>query len=200
MEIVLARHGRPKLGQRSWATPRQLADWIRAYDEGGVFVEEVPPHIRAKVVQSGWIVSSPLLRCMQSAQALAPLRKICSVEVLREAGLPHALWGFPRLPLSVWTPLFRVAWFCGYSANSESLGLARDRAGIAATRLIELAREHQTVFVMGHGIMTALIAKQLTLKGWVGPKRPVHGYWQFSVYNCPGASRTQGLEQAEARR
>jgi len=188
MEIVLARHGRPQLGQCSWITARQLSDWIRAYDAGGVFVEEVPMQIRAKAVQSGWIVSSPLLRCVQSAQALAPLQKICSEEIFREAGLPHALWGFPRLPVSVWTLVFRVAWFCGYSANSESPVMARGRAGIAATRLIELAREHQSVFVMGHGIMTALIAKQLTHKGWVGPMQPAHGYWQYSVYRNPGLS------------
>jgi len=102
--------------------------------------------------------------------------------VFREAGLPHATWNFPRLPPSVWTLLFRVAWFLGYSANSESLSLAKNRAQSAATKLIELAEEHQSVFVMGHVIMTALIAKELVLKGWVGPKRPAHGYWQFTVY------------------
>lgn len=182
MEIVLARHGRPKLNQRSWIAPRQLADWIRAYDDGGVFVEEVPPRIRTKAEQSGWIVSSPLLRCVQSAEALAPSQTIDSDEVFREAGLPHAPWGFPRLPPSVWTVLFRAAWFCGYAANSESLVVARRRARSAATRLIELSGRHQSVFLVGHGIMTALIAKQLTLMGWVGPKRPAHGYWQFSVY------------------
>jgi hypothetical protein len=42
MEIILARHGRPKLCQERWITPLQLADWMRAYDAGEVFVEEVP--------------------------------------------------------------------------------------------------------------------------------------------------------------
>jgi broad specificity phosphatase PhoE len=182
MEIVLARHGRPKLDHKRWITPLELGDWIRAYDEGGVLVEEVPQQIRAKAAQSSWIVSSPLLRCVQSAEALASLQNINPEELLREAGLPHALWGFPRLPPSVWTVLFRAAWFLGYSANAESLGLAKNRARSAARRLIELAQEHQSVFVMGHGIMTALIARELTRSGWAGPKRPAHGYWQFSVY------------------
>jgi broad specificity phosphatase PhoE len=182
MEIVLARHGRPKLKQWSWITPRKLADWIRAYDEAGVFVENIPESSREKAIRSGWIVSSPLLRCLQSAKALAPLQTINSEEVCREAGLPHAMWGFPWLPPSVWIVLFRAAWFCGYSANSESLGLTKSRAQSAATKLIELARAHQSVFVMGHGIMTALTAKELVMQGWVGPRRPAHGYWQFSVY------------------
>jgi broad specificity phosphatase PhoE len=182
MEIVLARHGRPKFKQRTWVTPRQISDWIRAYDEGGVLVEEVPRQIRAKAAQCGWIVSSPLPRCVQSAAALVPLQKIDPEDVFREAGLPHSMLRFPRLSVSLWTVLFRAAWFCGYSANSESLHLAKSRAHSAAIRLIELAEVHQSVFVMGHGIMTALIAKELTLKGWVGPKRPAHAYWQFSVY------------------
>lgn len=182
MEIVLARHGRPKFSQRSWISPRQLAEWIGAYDAGGVFIEEIPAQIRTKVEQSGWLVSSPLPRCAQSAGALAPRQMIISEEVFREAGLPHASWGFPRLPPSVWTALFRIAWFLGYSAHSESLATAQVRARCAANKLIELAREHQSVFVMGHGIMTRLIAKELVLRDWDGPSRPAHGYWQFSVY------------------
>jgi len=182
MEIVLARHGRPKLDQRSWISPRQFADWIVAYDAGGVFIEEIPAQIREKVEQSGWIVSSPLPRCAQSAEAPAPLQKISSEEGFREAGLPHASWGFPRLPPPVWAASFRVAWFLGYSANSESVVVARSRARSAATRLIDLAQEHQSVFVMGHGIMNTLIGKELIRQGWKGPSRPAHGYWQFSIY------------------
>jgi broad specificity phosphatase PhoE len=182
MEIVLARHGRPKLRQWSWITPGQFAEWIRAYDQAGIFVEEVPPHIRAKAVQSPWIVSSPLPRCEQSAQALAPLRQIDKEELFREAGLPHAFWRFPRLPSSVWTVIFRAAWFCGYSTNSESLVMARNRARSAALRLIDLAREHQSVFLVGHGIINTLIAKELIRQGWMGPSRPAHRHWRFSVY------------------
>lgn len=182
VEIALARHGRPKLKQWSWVTPRQLASWIRAYDEGGVFVEEVTQQTGARAALSGWIISSPLPRCAQSVQALAPLRKIELEEVFCEAGLPYALWGFPWLPVAVWVLLFRAAWFLGYSAHSESRLVARGRARTAANKLINLAQEHQSVFVMGHGIMGALVANELVEKGWVGPKRPAHGYWQFSVY------------------
>jgi broad specificity phosphatase PhoE len=182
MEIVLARHGRPKLGQKRWIAPRQLADWIRAYDEGGVIVEQVPGGIGATALLCGCIVTSPLPRCVQSAQALAPMRAIRTEEMLREAGLPHGLWRFPRLPVAMWVVVFRAAWFCGYSSNSESLRSARSRARSAAKKLVELAQEQQSVFAMGHGIMTALIAKELILQGWEGPKRPAHAHWQLSAY------------------
>ena len=182
MEIVLARHGRPGLDQGSWITPHEVAEWVRAYNESGVVLGDPPRDVCAKAGGCGAILSSPLTRCVESARALAPSRDIVTQEALREAGLPYPSWGFPRLPPSVWIVLFRLAWFLGYSGNSESVAMAKSRARGAATRLIEIAGEHQSVFVMGHGIMTALIVKQLIEMGWVGPKRPAHGYWQFSVY------------------
>jgi broad specificity phosphatase PhoE len=182
MEIVLARHGRPKIDQWTWMAPCRLADWLRAYDEADVSVDDVPQLVSARAVESRCIIASPLLRCAQSARALAPTRDISTEEIFREVGLPHALWGFPRLPLSVWTVIFRVAWFCGYSANAESFSTATNRARCAAGRLIDLAHEHKSVFVMGHAVMTALIAKQLVQAGWTGPKRPTHRYWQYCVY------------------
>jgi broad specificity phosphatase PhoE len=182
MKIVLARHGKPKLDQRSWITPRELPDWLRGYNDSEVFADGVPSVTATVAAESAIIVSSPLLRCVQSALLLAPSREITTEKLFHEAGIPYALWAFPRLPLAVWAVLFRTAWFWGYSSNSESLALAKIRAHHAAERLIELAKLHESVFVMGHGIFTALMAKQLVERGWIGPKRPAHRYWQYSVY------------------
>lgn len=165
--------------------PRQIANWLRAYDAAEISAEEFPQHAATRAVTSRCIIASPLPRCVQSAYALAPTRDIGIEDVFREAELPHAMWKFPHLPLSVWTVLFRVAWFCGYSANSESHSTATNRAQRAAERLIDLAREHKSVFLMGHAVMTALIARQLVRAGWVGPKRPTHRYWQYCVYRPP---------------
>jgi broad specificity phosphatase PhoE len=182
MQIILARHGKPRLHQQSWVAPRQLAEWIRAYNDAGITVEEAPVGIRDEAAKSRFIVSSPQRRCVESMRAIAPHGDIVIQDLFREAGLPHSQWSFPSLPLPLWTALLRGAWFLGYSANSESLAAAQDRARSAAAWLAELAREHQSVFVMGHGIMTALVSKELTRRGWLGPKHPAHGYWQFSVY------------------
>jgi broad specificity phosphatase PhoE len=182
MEIILARHGEPALRQRSWIAPRQIAGWIQAYNHAGIVDEDAPLKVCAKAAQSRVIVSSPWPRCLESARAVAPRRDIFSEDTLREAELPYSSWVFPRLPLTVWTVLFRLGWFCGYSTNSEPFAAARGRARSAAARLIEFAREHQAVFVIGHGVMNAMIARDLQRQGWIGPKRTAHGYWQFSVY------------------
>lgn len=67
----------------------------------------------------------------------------------------------------------------------ESVSQAEKRAHGAAMRLVLLAQENRSVFLVEHGIMTMLIAKHLLAMGWSGPKRPVMGYWQFAVYHGP---------------
>lgn len=182
MEIVLARHGRPKVNHDKWIAPREIADWIRDYDEGGIVVEEVPAGSRAKAEDCGLIVSSPLARCLQSAKVLVASREISTEDAFLEAGLPYIRWRSPLLPASVWSVIFRIAWFSGFSGNSESRAAAEARSRTAASRLVDLARAHGSVFLVGHGIMNAFIGKELIRQGWVGPKRSSHRYWQFGVY------------------
>jgi hypothetical protein len=53
------------------------------------------------------------------------------------------------------------------------------------SRLFELAQQHDTVFVAGHGFMTMLVAKELLRRGWSGPNRPANKYWRYCVYRYP---------------
>ena len=99
--------------------------------------------------------------------------------------MPHCSWKLPVLPVRFWLVIFRIAWFCGYSRNTESSSEAAMRANVAADRLIDMARVHDSVFVVGHGIMTTLIARRLLRAGWCGPKRPVNTYWGYLVYRSP---------------
>jgi broad specificity phosphatase PhoE len=185
MEIVLARHGKPNLRHWVWITPRQMKEWIEIYNRAEILSEEIPSDTLRQASVSGVIVSSTMLRCIESARALDVEKSPLIEEVFCEADLPHGHWNMPKLPLSVWGVLFRLAWFCGYSSNAESLLQAEARALCAAKRLVALARENGSVFLVGHGIMTMLIAKQLLAMGWSGPKRPANQYWQFSVYHAP---------------
>jgi broad specificity phosphatase PhoE len=185
MEIILARHGKPNLQQLAWITPRQMKDWILLYDQADLLVGEVPPATLKNATESGVIVCSTLRRCVQSAEQLTRNRAFTAEEVFCEADLPHPDWHFPRLPFWLWNAVFRLAWFCGFSANAEPRAQAAARARNAAERLIELARENGSVFLVGHGIMTMLIAGQLLTLGWTGPKRPANKYWQFSVFHAP---------------
>ncbi len=182
MEIILARHGKPNVQHRVWMSPLQMKDWIKLYNQADLVEEEIPSATLKKAAESGVIVCSTLRRCEQSAQQLSPNRAMPAEGVFCEVDLPHLHWHFPSLPLWVWSAVFRLAWFCGFSANAETLAQATARARIAAVRLIDLARKNGSVFLVGHGIMTMLIARQLLTLGWAGPKCPVNKYWRFSVY------------------
>jgi broad specificity phosphatase PhoE len=178
--IVLARHGRPDFQRGKWIAPRELPDWIARYDGAGIVDE--PPDEAVRHAASALIVSSPTLRAMESARRLAQGRGIVTCELFREADLPHSLWRWPKLPPALWVALFRLAWFCGFDSRAETASMAAQRAGEGAEKLISLAQEAEAVFLVGHGVMNSLIAKQLLTRGARGPRLTHSRYWDCSIY------------------
>jgi broad specificity phosphatase PhoE len=61
-----------------------------------------------------------------------------------------------------------VAWHIGWSQGAESVREARKRAQRAAERLVELAREHRSVMLIGHGQLNRMITRALRRMGWHG--------------------------------
>jgi broad specificity phosphatase PhoE len=183
MRIILARHGKPHLyGSRSFV-PCEMKSWIETYNDADVILEGIPAKTLEAAHASGIVVASTLRRSKQSAQVLCDGETPLSELLFCEAGLPFAHWHFPKLPAPVWAVIFRLAWFLGYSTNAESFETANARARGAAERLINLAKENRSVFLVGHGIINSLITKHLLTLGWVGPAHPARGYWQFSTYH-----------------
>jgi hypothetical protein len=60
--------------------------------------------------------------------------------------------------------------------------MAAKRAGEAAEKLISLAQEAEAVFLVGHGVMNSLIAKQLLARGARGSRLTRSRYWDCSIY------------------
>lgn len=184
MEIVLARHGRPDLHLPPWAwmTPRQTQSIIAAYAQAGILLDK-PPVVTLNTARAcSVVVSSNLPRSLHSARALSQDRPFLSDALFDDPDPPSWTWRFPKLPLLVWGLIFRLAWFCGFPANTESLSAASARAARAARRLIELARDRGSVFLIGHAMMNLLIAKHLTAAGWSGRIRLLPHHWEFGVY------------------
>lgn len=185
MQITLARHGRPDLQLDSWIAPMAMPEWLQHYDQAGIVAEEVPPATLRLAAEARLLVSSPLPRCVQSAERLAQGRAFLSEALFCEAELPYPHWLYPKLPPLAWDALFRLAWFYGLTALARPRLETTLRAREAAQRLVELAREHDSVFLVGHGLMILLIARELLAIGWRGPRRPISGYWQCSLYRAP---------------
>jgi broad specificity phosphatase PhoE len=76
-----------------------------------------------------------------------------------------------------------MAWYCGWSDGAESVHDARRRARRAAERLAELAREHRSVMLVGHGETNRLISRALRRMGWDGTGSG-RAYWSVGELRC----------------
>jgi broad specificity phosphatase PhoE len=189
MQIILLRHGEPDLATWEKIPASQMPAWIAAYNDSGVKPDTgfVRDHLFAKF-QSTFTVCSPLQRSIASAQLLF-LDKPDLVDALFvEADLPVFKIPLIRLAPQVWGVLFRVFWFFGLSANGEGNALFKQRVGLAAESLVQLAHQHESVLLVGHGILNRFLAKELLAKGWVGEAAPngkvywSYRYWEYSVF------------------
>ncbi len=182
MKIVLLRHGRTSLPPWPWIPACELGRWIDAYNASGTRDNAPPAAARGAADQCTLIVTSDLLRSVESGRVLGSRTPMISNGLFREAGLPYGSAVFIRMPPSVWAVLFRFLWSFGFKTNGESLQAFRERAQSAAMLLISLARKHDSVLLVGHGLVNSYIARELLSAGWHGPGRTKIRHWGFTEY------------------
>jgi len=182
MRIILLRHGKTSLQPWPWIKAGELGHWIDAYNAAGI--REIAPTAAAMAItrQCKVIVSSDLLRSMESGRALGSGKPIISDGMFREAGLPYSAVTFLKMPPYVWAVTFRVAWALGFKENGESIYTFRERIRNAADRLISLAHKHDSVLLVGHGLINRYLARELLSSGWQGPGKTKIRHWGHTTY------------------
>jgi broad specificity phosphatase PhoE len=181
LQIFLVRHGRPVCDERSWIRGRDYPAWVRDYDAAPLDLAVRPPgELVSHAANAGFVVTSSIRRARASAALLAPARHIPAEPLFDEAAMPHDIGLSLALSPAVWGFWSRVAWFSGRSRGGESLGQALARARAATQRLAELAQEHGSVMLVGHGMMNALIRHQLRRAGW-STSALRSSYWSVMV-------------------
>jgi len=184
MKIIIFRHGKVDYPPITMLSACELVEWAHAYNTNQLDKESQPTEKAKQVAVSvNAVVCSELPRSIESAQVLGVNEITYSNSLFNEAGLPIAGWNFPKLSVRIWAIFFRLAWLMGYSNNSETKKDAKQRASLAAKKLIELAESHKSVAFIGHGIMNRFIADELRYLGWVGPKSPAKNYWEYGVFS-----------------
>lgn len=184
MQIVLMRHGKPKIDTHLRLSAAEFGIWVEKYNTAGIDTDYPPP--RQAIDQAGlcrFAVCSNLARSQESAVALGVERIGIESPMFREMDMPHAAWRFPRFSLSAWSVFFRLAWAFGYSGHGESFKAAKDRARRCAEHLANLSSTHGTVLFVGHGSLNWFIAKYLKRMGWLCSEKPPRRYWEFSVFS-----------------
>lgn len=185
MEISLVRHGKSKHVHNKIMTCNEFNEWVRKYDDSGIFEEKsYPLDTLNKVSTANIVITSDLKRSIDSAKFLNPTVKIISSSLFRETELPipsKSLWGVKLKP-KFWAVALRCLWFTGYSDGCESLSSAQQRASIAATELVEYAQKHKSVAFVRHGFINRLIAKELQNMGWKGKRETDSKHWGCTTY------------------
>lgn len=182
MKIILLRHGKPSFELSGCVRADEVGQISHQYDLSGIC--DLPSEqIKQQASACNAVVCSPLPRSITSAEALG-LGAVCRSDVLfREAEMPHFKTGSLVLPVMVWIALLRGLSVFGFSRNGESLSMVRQRADAAAVVLIGLAQCHESVVLVGHGMINHFIAKALLVCGWSEASKSGHGYWGCGAYH-----------------
>ncbi|HET6437798.1 MAG TPA: histidine phosphatase family protein [Anaeromyxobacter sp.] len=186
MEIVLVRHGRVAFDRRARVHQPDLAARLAQFREAGIVQGTIPPpKVRRLAERVAHLTSSDLPRAVESARALARSQPVPADALFREADVP------PDLPLplplrfSTWVALGRLAWLLGYTSQCESGRQVRERARRAALRLAQLASQHGSVMLVGHGYFNILLARELRRLGFQGPRLGPRRNWSAARFCKP---------------
>ena len=123
MEIALLRHGKPAGISNVSVSASQFGHWIASYNSAGVAESSVPPQASLEYARTcGVVITSNLLRSVQSGEFLHVKNYQAPDNLFAEAGMPYATWVTLKLPPKYWAVLFRVLWYLGYSKTQRVMG------------------------------------------------------------------------------
>lgn len=183
LEIVVMRHGEPRLPRFKRIKAEDFQACVEIYDEAGIR-ETSRPHesILSRFKGHNVVVSSDLNRSQQSAALFSDPAAIKVDPLFREAQLPQVGVPIIRLHPFIWGYIFHLFWLARFPTRTESRGSAKKRGGECAKRLVELAHKNGKVMLVGHGLINACIGSELRALGWTGPRIPGTRFWDYSVY------------------
>ena len=189
MRIKILRHGITNLPEWNKIHSSRMSEWIEAYNTAGVKNESTQPcQEMLREFSHKFIVCSNLTRSTHSAKIIGYQSPHLIDGMFREAELPKIQLPMIRLTPHAWSMVFRVFWFVGASPNAESVEKFKPRVSLAAEKLIQLAKNHDSVLLIGHGIINRFLAKELIASGWSGEEAPNgnkywgHKYWEYATY------------------
>ena len=187
MKIILVRHGRPEIDldeiNGKWCSAKQFGQVIDAYGHCALAEGEEPtPRVIGLAADCNAFFSSTLPRARATAKAMGIEGLTDQNPLFDEAAMPHTEGEKLRLPIGVWSVLFRLGWMVGFNHNSPKISQVGQRAKQAAEHLIEQAREHQNVMLFGHGIINRMIANHLGNNHWRMMAASGDDYWSCTVF------------------
>jgi broad specificity phosphatase PhoE len=164
MDIILIRHGKPTTANNPRVNAAGFTQWVRQYNFSDVS-DNSRPALIDECVAADFLITSDLKRAIHSAYLYTGRKPDSVDEVFREMDIPR--YKIP-LKLNAWTWVYlnRVLWMLGVKGSFETFSQAKNRADIAAEKLINMAKIEGRVVLFGHGYLNLFIRKALVKKGW----------------------------------
>ncbi len=161
-------------------------EWLKKYNAAGITKNRKPPPELVKTIEKFDVVaSSDLKRAVDSAQLIVKNKVIIKNPVFREFELPDSKKRYPKFTPGIWSVIFRLLWFVGYSNKSENFQDSKNRIKLSAEKLSDLANKHSEIVLVGHGLMNSFIGMELKKMGWKKKRKRGKGYWCYSEYTKP---------------
>ncbi len=183
MEIILIRHGKPKIDISGKMSASNFGKRVIDYDRTGINSEPKPTNeAYEKTKGCRFVICSTLPRSIESALALNIETPDMISHLFRECEMPYADWKYPELTGASWSIFFRILQRMGYTSNTESYKMIKHRTKKCAEQLVELSEKHGSVLFVGHGALIWFIHKQLLRMKWSGPQKSVKKHWEFGTY------------------
>jgi len=165
--LIIARHGKPALSRKVRLTWREYREWWRQYDIGGLAkTQKIPAKLQMLAQSADIVVSSSLLRAIESARLAAGRDPDFIDEGLVEAALPPPHLGPIKFRPKTWGTYARIIWYLGWPDGMESHSEARIRADAMCDVLADHAKGGKLVYVSAHGWFNRMLKGSLKKRGW----------------------------------
>jgi len=181
MKIIIMRHAKVQIENHK-IYANELKSQIEKYDKAPIEKQvKNLDELKELTDNVDFFVSSGLRRSLDSL-ALLDREANYIDRVFAEVESPYTKLKILKLPLYSWGFWFKILWRLGYSGGSCSYRESKEDAHKASLQLEELAKQHDRVLLLGHGIKNTLIAKSLKSRGWRESKKMSLKNWGYGTY------------------
>ena len=157
--------------------------WVEEYNHAPIDKTKPNQEVIALVKNADVVLASSLSRASDSLDLIdvVPTEKN---SLFDEIDLPSTNGTFLKLHTKTWLIILRFLMLSGFGKKSKVYKESKLRAIRASDYLIELAKKHKSIALMGHGGMNWLLGKALVKLGWEcveqggGSKN-----WGYKVYD-----------------
>ncbi|CAA6822802.1 MAG: Unknown protein [uncultured Sulfurovum sp.] len=174
-KIIFIRHAKVDVDMQTPITSSMLKNWEDNYNTANI-VQELPLDNNSliKVFESAdYILCSTLSRTKASVELLGfPIDE--KNPIFNEFTIPQLHGTWLKLKPTYWLVLFRFYSLLGIGRWARILKRSKKDALDASQRLSLLSQEHQTIILVGHGVMNWMIGKELKRVGWQSEGKGSH--------------------------